>query len=61
MIFPFLYFSVRVMEQENNLTADWESSQALDPQLGLILKVSYLTVCILGLIVNILLLAIIIG
>ena len=49
------------MGQETNLTADWESSQALHPRLGLILKVSYFTVCILGLIINILLLALIVG
>ena len=45
----------------SNLTGAWEPSQSLKPHLALILKVSYLTVCLLGLVTNLLLLTIIVG
>ena len=45
----------------NNLTGAWEPTQSLQPDLALVLKVSYLTVCVLGLGINLLLLTIIVG
>ena len=45
----------------NNLTEAWEPSQSLRPQQALILKVSYLVICLLGLVINLLLLTIIVG
>ena len=45
-------------ETNHSGASGWDT---LQPDLGLVLKVSYLTVCVLGLIINILLLAIIIG
>ena len=45
----------------NNLTGALEPSQTLQPHHALILKVSYLTICVLGLGINLLLLTIIVG
>ena len=43
------------------MTGALEPATSLEPHLALILKVSYLTVCLLGLGINLLLLTIIVG